>query len=144
MQVIGHIKNDSLLFSTVLWPGNRISGPPAKGRRTLRVVTAVAEPFVMEQQAFNDTCTTSVACLRVNTKDKEMLDDIFKDFENRFHNDSHPYNVRYYKNSYRSICHVVCMSAKLSSNVLTVSDPMNSISTTIYYQYCVLQGLLTL
>jgi len=75
-----------------------VSGPPGRGRRTLRVVTAVAEPFVMEQSAINESCTTYVTCLRVNTKDKETLDDIFKDFENGVHNDSHPYNVRYAAN----------------------------------------------
>lgn len=94
-QPIGHVRSDGVKFTAVLWPGNSVSGPPPSGRRTMRVVTAVAEPFVMEQSAISDSCTTSVTCLRVNTKDKEMLDDIFKDFDNGIHNDTHPYNVRY-------------------------------------------------
>ena len=92
------MRSDGIKFTTVLWPGDTVSGPPGRGRRTLRVVTAVAEPFVMEQSAINESCTTYVTCLRVNTKDKETLDDIFKDFENGVHNDSHPYNVRYAAN----------------------------------------------
>ena len=86
--------SDGVKFSTVLWPGDTLSGPLDRGRRTLRVVTAVAEPFVMEQSAIGESCTTT-RCLRVNTKDKELLDDIFRDFKNGVHNDSHPYNVRY-------------------------------------------------
>jgi len=98
-QSIGHVRSDGVEFTTVVWPGDTVSGPPDRGRRTLRVVTAVAEPFVMEQRAINNSCTTSVTCLRVNTKDKEMLDDIFKDFNNGVRNDSHhPYNVRYVAN----------------------------------------------
>ena len=94
-QPIGDVRSDGVRFTTVLWPGDTVSGPPDRGRRTLRVVTAVAEPFVMEQSAISESCTTSVTCLRVHTKDKEMLDDIFKDFENNTHNVSHPYNVRF-------------------------------------------------
>ena len=94
-QPIGHVRSDGVKFTAVLWPGDTVTGPPASGPRTLRVVTAVADPFVMEQSAIGENCTTSVPCLRVRTKDKEMLDDIFKDFKNRVHNRTHPYNVRY-------------------------------------------------
>ena len=41
--------DDGVKLAAVLWPGDTVSGPPARGRRTLRVVTAVADPFVMEQ-----------------------------------------------------------------------------------------------
>ena len=95
IQPIGHVRSDGVKFTAVVWPGDTVSGPPKRGRRVIRVVTAVAEPFVMEQSAIGESCTTSVACLRVDTKDKELLDDIFKDFKNGVHNDSHPYNVRY-------------------------------------------------
>jgi len=90
-----------------MWPGNTVSGPPEIGRRTLRVVTAVAEPFVMQQAAIGDSCTTSVTCLRVNTKDKEMLDDIFRDFKNQVHVPQHPYNVRLATFVYsQPLCHL--------------------------------------
>ena len=49
-QAIGHVRSDDeVKFTAVVWPGDTVSGPPARGRRTLRVVTAVADPFVMEQ-----------------------------------------------------------------------------------------------
>ena len=94
-QSVGHVRSDEVKFTTVVWPGDTVSGPPENGSRIVRVVTAVAEPFVMEQTAISESCTTTVACLRVNTKDKEMLDDIFKDFYNGVHNETRPYNVRY-------------------------------------------------
>ena len=71
-----------------------MSGPLATGTRRLRVVTNVVEPFVMETEAIQGLCPTSVPCLRVETKDKETLDDIFKDLQEGRHNDSRPYKLR--------------------------------------------------
>lgn len=93
-RIVGSFRNGVLKFSTIVWPGNTVSGPPAKGQRTLRVVTTVAEPFVMEQtNAPAGRCLTTVPCLRVNSKNKEALDNIFKDFESDRLNENVSYNV---------------------------------------------------
>ena len=60
----------------------------------LRVVTNIMPPFVMEAEAIQERCTTAVPCLRVQTKEKEMLEDIFKDYRAGLHNDSRPYTVQ--------------------------------------------------
>ena len=84
---IGGYKDSTLKFSTIIWPGDTVTGPITSGKRKLRIVTNVIAPFVMESEAVNDQCTTAMRCLLVNTKDKETLDDIFHNFERRI-NDS--------------------------------------------------------
>ena len=69
----------SLEVSTIIWPGETVSGPVTRGDRTLRIVTNIVAPFVMESVAVNGKCTTAQHCLRVQTKNKEELDDIFDD-----------------------------------------------------------------
>ena len=91
-KVIGNLRNESLQISTIIWPGNTVSGPTEKGERTLRVVTVVVEPFVMEQQSMG-SCLTYVPCLRVRTKNKDKLDEVFKDFDNKVQHEDRPYNV---------------------------------------------------
>ena len=78
---IGTYKNETLRPNTIVWPGDTTSGPSGKGKRKLRVVTNVAEPFVMEQEAYSGGCKAAIPCLRVLTKDKEALDDVFQDYE---------------------------------------------------------------
>lgn len=90
---VGSLYNDTFKMSTVVWPGDTVSGPITMGKRTLRVVTNIVPPFVMEAEAIQEACTTAVPCLRVNTKDKEMLDDIFKDYALHKHNASRYYKV---------------------------------------------------
>ena len=91
---VGIYKNSTLKLSTIVWPGETASGPIIQGERMLRVVTNIVEPFVMEHDAPNDTnCTTSVPCLQVYTKQKDELDDIFRDFENGVVNKSRPYKL---------------------------------------------------
>src|SRR6218665_221013 len=87
-RVIGSLRNDTVRFSTIVWPGNTVSGPTAKGQRTLRVVTVIVEPFVIEQPAVSGRCLTTVPCLRVPSKKKEVLDDIFKNFDSGNGNDT--------------------------------------------------------
>lgn len=93
---IGKYRNDTFKVSTVIWPGKTLSGPIVMGERTLRVVTNIVAPFVMEQEAIANKCLTAVPCLRVEnaTKDKETLDGIFKDFAQDIKNESRPYEVR--------------------------------------------------
>ena len=78
---IGGYKDSTLKFSTIVWPGDTITGPITSGKRKLRIVTNVIAPFVMESEAVNAQCTTAMRCLLVDTKDKETLDDIFHNFE---------------------------------------------------------------
>ena len=93
-KVIGNFRNNTARVSTIVWPGKTLSGPITTGERTLRVVTNIVAPFVMEQETIANKCTTAIPCLRVHTKDKETLDDIFKDFARKVHNESRPYDVR--------------------------------------------------
>ena len=91
----GNYKNQTLKLSTIIWPGETASGPITQGERTLRVVTNIVEPFVMEHDAPNGTnCTTSVPCLEVDTKSQAELDDIFRDFENGVYNESRHYKLK--------------------------------------------------
>ena len=92
-RTVGYYNNGTAKVSTIVWPGGDISGPIVVGERTLRVVTNAVEPFVMEQLAVDDQCETAVPCLSVDTKDKNMLDDIFKDYSNGVHNASRPYKM---------------------------------------------------
>ena len=89
---LGHYHN-TFRVSTIVWPGNTISGPITKGRRLLRVVTATVEPFVMAAQSEDSGCNPAVVCLKVQTHDKETLDHIFKDYEHDVINQSRPYEV---------------------------------------------------
>ena len=92
---VGSYRNDTAKLNTIVWPGDTISGPIAMGARTLRVVVNIVQPFVMEQEVLNETtCVTALPCLRVHTKNKETLDDIFKDFAAGVVNETRPYTVR--------------------------------------------------
>ena len=93
---IGRYRNDTFRVSTIVWPGRTLAGPIVMGERTLRVVTNIVAPFVMEQEAIANKCLTAVPCLRVGprTKTKETLDGIFKDFATNVYNASRPYQVR--------------------------------------------------
>ncbi len=92
-KVVGAEKNSTLTVQTIIWPGNTVSGPVAFGKRSLRVVTNVVAPFVMESEAVKQKCTTAVVCLRVSAKDKDTLDSIYEDYKNQVHNDSRPYKI---------------------------------------------------
>ncbi len=93
-KTIGGYKNSTLKFSTIVWPGDTVTGPITYGKRRLRVVTNIIAPFVMESEAVNGRCMTAMVCLMVYTKDKQTLDDIFNDFENGKFNASRPYDIR--------------------------------------------------
>ena len=93
-RLVGSYRNDTLQLQSIVWPGSTISGPETSGQRTLRVVTNIVEPFVMEQDAIRDRCSFAVTCLEVRTKDKETLDDIFKDYSRHVHNESRFYKVK--------------------------------------------------
>ncbi len=90
---VGNYYNGIAKIDTIVWPGDTVSAPLAIGDRTLRVVTTIVPPFVMEQEAVNNQCVTAVPCLKVYTKEKETLDEIFKDFSHGVHNDSRQYKV---------------------------------------------------
>jgi hypothetical protein len=79
--VVGTHRNSTLVIKTIRWLNDALSGPIVLGERLLRVATMIAEPFVMVQDATDGVCLTSVACLRVETKNRETLDEIFKDFD---------------------------------------------------------------
>jgi hypothetical protein len=79
--VVGTYRNSTLAIKTIRWLNDALSGPIVLGERLLRVATMIAEPFVMEQDPTDDgVCLTSVVCLQVKTKNRETLDEIFKDF----------------------------------------------------------------
>ena len=62
----------------VTWPAPAMTS-------TVRVVTNIAPPFVMEHDAINGSCATSVPCLRLRnstTSDRAQLDEIFADYRN--------------------------------------------------------------
>ncbi len=92
-KVIGKYEDEVLKISTIVWPGNTVAGPITDGQRILRVVTNTVPPFVMTQEAYDGQCITALPCLRVYTRDKEELDDIFKDFERGINNSSRPYEL---------------------------------------------------
>ena len=87
-KTIGSFRNSTFKFSTIIWPGNTVTGPITFGKKTIRVVTNIIAPFVMEAEALNNQCTTAMRCLKVFTKEKETLDDIFNNFEHNVRNDS--------------------------------------------------------
>ena len=74
---IGSFKQGRLKTSAIVWPGDTIAGPMGVGQRVLRVVTNIVPPFVMEHDRYNDSCTLSIPCLSVSTKDKNILDTVF-------------------------------------------------------------------
>ena len=92
--IVGSYKNSSLSIKSIRWFNDTISGPTATGERTLRVATMIAAPFVMEQEPTEGKCLTAVVCLRVMTKNKTTLDDIFKDYDQGTNNTARPYEVR--------------------------------------------------
>ena len=89
----GYYTNGTTKLSTIIWPGGGIAGPIVSGERILRVVTNIVEPFVMEQMATKNKCETAIPCLCVQTKDKLVLDEIFRDFSSGVYNESRPYVV---------------------------------------------------
>ena len=71
---VGSYRAGQLRMRVITWPAPAMTS-------TLRVATNIAPPFVMEHDAVNGSCVTSVPCLRLhNASGRDALDDIFADY----------------------------------------------------------------
>ncbi|CAH1776022.1 unnamed protein product [Owenia fusiformis] len=94
---IGSVHNDIVNVTTIVWPGNTVSGPLSRGKKKYRVVTNIVEPFVRAFTPYKEdkSCVSTVPCLDVNgTRDVTTLDAIFDDYANGTISPSRPYEIK--------------------------------------------------
>ena len=119
---MGSYTAGNLKTNAIIWPGETIAGPSDRGQRLLRVVTNIAPPFVMEHEAAAGKCSRSVPCLRVYTKDKETLDNIFDDYAKGLNDSSRPYEVHCCQGLSVNLLESLAVDLKFNVHLYITSD----------------------
>lgn len=91
-ELIGTIKNNVIVLDIVVWPTGTILKNYNTAKKTLRVVTKLASPFVLASELLEDNlidCGSEIVCLHLSNTDRDFVTSVTDSFlEDPVHNKS--------------------------------------------------------